>query len=65
MIFPEITYFDNTKNKVNVKVLIKDKGKKIITTGEALSIINYNPIYSKEYTIKRIKENSNIGNYYL
>lgn len=70
-IFPLITHFDNLKHKVNVKIPIKDKCKKIITTGEALSIIDYNnkddidnlPMQHNEKTVKRfsyIPEGGNI-----
>lgn len=69
--FPTITHFDNVKNKSNVKVPIKDKCKKIITTGDALSVIDYNnkndidnlPMQHNQKTVERfayIPEGGNI-----
>ena len=65
--FPAITHFDNVKNKSNVKVPIKDKCKKIITTGDALSVIDYNnkndidnlPMQHNQKTIERFEPSIN------
>lgn len=70
-IFPAITHFNNQKNKNTVKIPIKDKCKKLVTVGDALSLIDYKdasdvdnaPMQHNEKTVKRfsfIPEGGNI-----